>query len=696
VRQSRVGQFGVPAAIVGVVVMMVVPLPAVLLDLLLVANLSIAVLVLLASMYVEKPLDFSVFPSILLVATIFRLALNVSVTRLVLLHGYAGKVVESFGHFVVGGSLVVGLVIFLILVVVQFVVITNGAGRVAEVGARFTLDAMPGKQMAIDADLNSGLIDEVEARRRRAEVAAEADFYGAMDGASKFVKGDAIAGIVITAINLVGGFLVGVVQNGMPIGEAVDTYSLLTIGDGLAAQIPALLISVSSGLIVTRAAGEADMGTDLVDQFARQGRALRVGAGCVAAMGLVPGLPKLPFLALGAGLWYAASRAERRLAAEAALVADAGAADPDAAPGPDTPAGIVADIRLDPLELEIGVGLMDLVEPGRGGDLLDRVRALRRKVARDLGLVIPPVRTRDNLDLAPAAYVIRVHGVEVARGEAPSGRVLVLGDRPPGIPGDDGVDPVFGMPAAWVPAELAQQAELAGATVVDRPSVLTAHLAEVVRQQAPRLLARQDVKLLVDSVKATDPVVVDELTASGLSLAEVQVVLQGLLAEQVPVRDLVRILEVLSERAKATKDPEALTEACRLALGPAIAAAHAAGGRLPALTLDPALEHALLEALRASAPGNEGATHLALDAPVADALLRSTAETVHAAEQRGDNPVLLCSGHIRPALRRLLRGAQPALPVLAYAELGGAIDIDTVGVISLVPAPEWAPAAGGA
>ena len=677
-RTSKLGQFGVPAAIVGVVVMMVVPLPSVLLDLLLVGNLSIAVLVLLASMYVERPLDFSVFPSILLVATIFRLALNVSVTRLVLLHGDAGEVVEAFGHFVVGGSLIVGLVIFLILVVVQFIVITNGAGRVAEVGARFTLDAMPGKQMAIDADLNAGLIDEATARKRRADVAAEADFYGAMDGASKFVKGDAIAGIIITAINLVGGFLVGVVQKGMPIGEAVNTYSLLTVGDGLAAQIPALLISVSSGLIVTRAAGENDMGTDLLGQFGRQTKALRVGGVCVAAMGLVPGLPKLPFLVMGGGLWIAAGRAEAANA-RAALLPDAPGDDGDG-PNPDAPAAIVADIRLDPLELEIGFGLMDLVDPGRGGDLLDRVKALRRKIARDLGLVIPPVRTRDNLDLGAHAYVIRVHGVEAARGEAPSGRVLLLGDRPPGVPGEDGIDPVFGMQASWIPQEHSHQAELHGATVVDRPSVLTAHLAEVVRQQAARLLSRQDVKLLVDSVKASDPVVVDELTAAGLSLSEVQVVLQNLLGEQVPVRDLVRILEVLSERGRATKDPEVLTEAVRLALGPAIAAAWSVGGRLPALTLDPVLEHALFEALR---PG-DGGTHLAVDAEVADALLASVARVVHDVEERGDAPVLLCSGHIRPALRRLLRGTQPALPVLAYGELGGALTIDTVGVIDLV------------
>jgi flagellar biosynthesis protein FlhA len=685
-RSTRLGQIGVPAAVVAIVVMMVVPLPTLLLDLLLVVNLAAATVILLVSMQVRRVLDFSIFPSVLLIATLFRLALNVSSTRLVLLHGDAGKVIESFGHFVVGGSLVVGLVIFLILSVIQFIVITNGAGRVAEVGARFTLDAMPGKQMAIDADLNSGLISEEDARRRRREVSAEADFYGAMDGASKFVKGDAIAGLLITAINLFGGFVIGVMQLHLGMSEAMTRYSLLSIGDGLVSQIPALLISIASGLVVTRAATEADMGTDLLAQLGRQEQQLRVAGSCIGLMGLVPGLPKIPFLVVGGALWLAAARVKNTNAAEAAAEAEAAiarsGAGSGAVPAADTPEELASTMRVEPLELEIGLGLMDLADTARGGDLLDRVRALRRKVAMELGIVIPPVRTRDNLDLPPSAYAIRVHGVEVARGEAPAGSVLVLGERPPGVPGTPTRDPVFGLDASWVPAEFGPQAELAGATVVDRGSVMTAHMAEVVRANAGRLLSRQDVKMLVDAVRATDPVVAEEFGAAGLSLAEVQRVLQGLLEEVVPIRDLVRILEVLSERSRVTKDPEILAEAVRAALGPSISAGHAPEGRLPVLTLDPLLEHALLEALR---PGEAG-SYLALDPEIAERLLAEVASSVSAAEQQGRQPVLVCAAPIRPALKRLVRNVNPGLAVLSYPEIGRQLELESMGVVSLVTA----------
>ena len=672
-KPSRIGQIGVPAAVVCIVVMMVVPLPPMLLDLLITVNLAGAVLILLSSMYVQRTLDFSVFPSLLLIATMFRLALNVSSVRLILLHAYAGNVIQSFGDFVVGGSVVVGLVVFLILIVIQFIVITNGAARVAEVGARFTLDAMPGKQMAIDADLNSGLISEEEARTRRREVAAEADFYGAMDGASKFVKGDAVAAIVITAINLVGGFVTGVVQHGMSLDEAMQTYSLLSVGDGLVSQIPALLISIASGLIVTRAATEADMGSDILMQFGRQVRAMRVGSICVALMAAVPGLPKVPFLVVGGLMWFAATRISDREETEADV-----AVEEEPAPAKDTPEQLAVDMRVDPLELEIGYGLMDLVDPARGGDLLDRVRALRRKVAMDLGVVIPPVRTRDNIDLPPNSYVVKVHGVAAGKGEAPMGSVLVLGDRLDGIPGEPTLDPVFGLEAMWVPAEFATQAELQGATVVDRGSVITAHLAEVVRVHAARLLSRQDVKLLVDAVKASDPIVTDELGSAGLALADVQRVLQLLLDEQVPVRDLVRILEVLSERARITKDHEALTEATRAALGPAIATQHAANGRLPVVTLDPLTEQMLVASLRAS----DGGVFITAEAVILERIVLDISQIVRSVENKGDRPVILCSNALRPALRKLLRASHPDLPVLAFSELGAELRIDNVGVVN--------------
>jgi flagellar biosynthesis protein FlhA len=677
--KNRIGQIAIPAAIVGIVVMMVVPLPPALIDLLLVSNIALAVLALLVSMSTRRVLDFSIFPSYLLIATLFRLALNVSVTRLVLLHGYAGKVIESFGHFVVGGSVVVGLVIFLILIVIQFIVITNGAGRVAEVAARFTLDAMPGKQMAIDADLNSGLIDETEAKRRRKETADEADFYGAMDGASKFVKGDAIAAIVIVMINLIGGFAIGVLQKHMSFGDAVSHYSLLTVGDGLVAQIPALLISLSSGLIVTRAATESDLGTDLLHQFTRQKKTLQLAGGAICLMAIVPGLPKVPFLFVGGMLLILAARLpsdteilDQATEAEAAI-------DLTEPLSPDAPERIATDMRVEPLELEIAFDLVDLVDASKGGDLLDRVRALRRKLALELGIVIPLVRTRDNMELPSHTYTIRVHGVEVGRGEAPQNHVLVLGDDQPGLPGTATREPVFGLPARWVPLEFRHQAEVTGATVVDRASVITTHLAEVVRRNAGRLLGRQDVKLLIDLVKQTDPVVVDELNAAGITAGEIQRVLQSLLDEGVGIRDLVRIFEVVSERSRVTKDVEQIVEAVRTALGPAISSAHARNNKLPVLALEPIIEHSLAEALRA----NDHGTFLALDPQVAEQLATAVARAAQEAEMKGIEPVLVCSTQLRAALRRLLQAAAPRLPVLAYTELGAQLELDTIAVVNL-------------
>jgi flagellar biosynthesis protein FlhA len=676
---NRIGQIAIPSAIVGIVVMMVVPLPTALLDLLLVTNIALATLALLASMFTTRVLDFSIFPSYLLIATLFRLALNVSVTRLVLLDGYAGKVIESFGHFVVGGSVVVGLVIFLILIVIQFIVITNGAGRVAEVAARFTLDAMPGKQMAIDADLNAGLIDEDEAKRRRKEISEEADFYGAMDGASKFVKGDAIAAIVIVAINLIGGFAVGVLQKDMSFADAIQTYSLLTVGDGLVAQIPALLISLSSGLIVTRAATESDLGTDLLQQFTRHKRTLQLAGGAICGVAIVPGLPKLPFFFVGGMLLLLSTRlpSDEEIAARAA--AELAVPDEAVAPSPDAPESLANEMRVEPLELEIAYDLIDLVDATHGGDLLDRVRSLRRKLAMELGIVIPLVRTRDNLDLPTSTYTIRVHGVEVGRGEAPPGHVLVLGDDIGAIPGTKTREPVFGLPAVWVPQEFRHQAEVTGATVVDRASVITTHLAEVVRRNAGRLLGRQDVKMLIDVVKQSDPVVIDELNGANVTTGEIQRVLQMLLDEGVGIRNLVRIFEVVSERSRVTKDLEQIVEAVRTALGPAISASYAKHGKLPVITLDSLIEHALAESLR----GGDHGSYLAIEPQIAEQLALAVAREAEAAEMKGIEPVLVCATQLRPALRRLLHGAAPRLPVLAYTELGQQLELETIGVVNL-------------
>jgi flagellar biosynthesis protein FlhA len=666
---------GFPAVVVAIIAMLVIPLPPPVLDLMLTCNIAFGVLLVLASMNVRRALDLAAFPSILLVATLLRLALNVSSTRLILLHGHAGSVIQSFGNFVVGGSIVVGLVIFLILAVIQFVVITNGATRVAEVGARFTLDAMPGKQMAIDADLNAGIITEEDARRRRKEIGAEADFYGAMDGASKFVKGDAIAAVLITAINLVGGLVIGVVQQGMPIGEAARKYSLLTVGDGLVTMIPALLVSISAGLIVTRAAGEEDLGTDVANQFMAQHQAVKMGGAAMGVLALVPGLPKIPFVSIGIALWFLGGRLERQFT-EAALgpVLEEAPALP-----PDSPESLARDMRVEPLELELALDLVDLVDQSNGGDLLDRVRALRRKLALEIGVVIPTVRTRDNLDLAPATYVIKVHGVVLGQGEAPAGCVLVIADDLGSFPGREVSEPVFGLPAKWVPLEFRTQAELMGATVVDRSSMVTTHLAEVARRHAGALLSRQDTKALVDMVKQSDPAVVDDLNSAQITLAEVQRVLQDLLDDRVAIRDLVRILEAIGEKGRQSRDPELLVEAVRAALGPAISASYAQGNRLAVVTLDPVTEQHLLTTLR---PGTEG-SFVAVEPDVAEQLSRMVLNQITAAEQRGDSPVFVCSTQLRPGLRRLLRNVIPTLAVLSYAELGPHLEIETVGTVNL-------------
>ena len=679
-KSSRMAQIGVPLLLVGVIITMVVPLPAVLLDIFLAANISLAVVILLTAMLSTRTLDFSVFPALLLVTTLVRLALNISSTRLILLDGEAGKVIEAFGHVVIGGSLVVGLVIFLILVVIQFVVITAGAGRVAEVAARFTLDAMPGKQMAIDADLNAGLITDTEAKQRRQEISREADFFGAMDGANKFVKGDAIAGIVIVLVNLIGGFTIGVAQNGMSMGDAMSRYALLSVGDGLVSQVPALLIAVAAGIVVTRVQSDEDggLGADVSRQLLHSRRALRIAAAAIAMLGLMPGLPMIPFLAIAGLLMLAASRkpdadpAAEEAAAQAAAQA---AAEAD----PDSPESLLDQVRVEALELELAPDLLDLLDTGRGGSLMDRVRALRKRVAGDLGVVVPPIRTRDSVMLPHSTYVIHVHGIEAARGEAPPGCALVLGDAGAHLPGRQTVDPVFGLPARWVQSEMAELLADEGATVIDRASVIVTHLSEVIRTHAPDLLTRQDVQVLVDAVKQISPVVAAEVGADGLTLAEVQRVLRDLLAEGVSVRDLTRILEAVTARSRDSRTAEVLVEAARSVLGPTISSSAAVGGRLAALTFEPLLEQSLLEAVR---PGESG-SWLALDPMRTEALLDSMGHAVREAEEMGHRPVIVCSGQLRPAVRRLVASGRPDLKVLAYSELSRTLTVEPVGVIGL-------------
>ncbi|MPV39070.1 flagellar biosynthesis protein FlhA [Georgenia subflava] len=678
-KNKKLAQALAPVGVVAIVMMLVVPLPAGLLDVLIAVNITVSVLVLLTTMYIKKPLEFSIFPSLVLIATLFRLGLNVASTRLVLRDAYAGEVINAFGHFVVGGSLVIGLVIFMILVVIQFAVITNGAGRAAEVSARFTLDAMPGKQMAIDADLNAGLIDEHEARRRRAEVAAEADFHGAMDGASKFVKGDAIAGVVITIINLVGGFIIGMLQHGMSATESIETYAILTVGDGLVTQIPALLMSVATGLVVTRATAEADMGSAASAQLLQSRNALTIAGGAAVVMAIIPGIPKLPFIVVGAILLLLAQRvgAKEKQEATAEQTEAAGTA---LAPAPETTEQLLEQMQVHALEILLAPDLVDLVGGSADQDLLARVRALRRKTALEMGFVLPPVRTRDSLDLPTATYSVKMSGVEVGRGQAPAGRMLALGDGLDNLPGTLVHEPVFGLPGKWIPAELRHSAEMAGATVVDRTSVVITHLSSIVNQHAPRLLGREDVRVLNEGLKQHNPSVVEELVPGMLGLGEVQRVLQGLLAEQVPILDLGRIYEALSLRAKVATDPEGLVEAARVALGETIVDRNATDRVLRVLTIDPATEQILLEALR---PGDAG-TQLSLSPDRVESLLESVRAQVQAAEAGGKQVVLVCAPAIRPALRRITVLAVAHLAVLSYSEVSGtSLTIETVGVVGV-------------
>jgi flagellar biosynthesis protein FlhA len=682
--------------VVLVVTMLVVPLPSALLSLLITLNIATALMVVAATMYLGKALDFAAFPSLLLLTTMFRLAINVSVTRLILTTGNAGGVVKSFGEFVVGGNVVVGLVIFLILVVIQFVVVTNGAGRVAEVGARFTLDAMPGKQMAIDADLNAGLITDEQARARRTEIASEADFYGAMDGASKFVKGDAMAAVIITAINLVGGIVVGVAQRGLGFGEATHQYSLLTVGDGLAAQVPALLISVATGIIVTRAASDRDLGSDIANQILRQRKAPLVAAGAIGLFALVPGLPKFPFLLI-AGIFGAIAYAVRNGMPEEldATAAKRAAAAKSALPKADEP---MSEVGVDALELAIGFGLVPLVDvgpnpthPGGSSSLLRRVSMIRRQIASDLGIVIPPVRIHDELGMESHEYVLKVRGSEVTRGRIMPGHLLAMdpGDAAGGLQGIPTTEPAFGLPATWVHESARAEAETLGYTVVDAESMIVTHLTETIRDHAAELLTRQDVKALLEQLKETNAAVVEEVVPELLSLGEIQRVLQSLLSEGIAIRDLGTIVEAIGDKARITRDTSLLSEYARQALGRAITAPHLDEQlRLRAITLDPAIEQEVATSITQTTDGE----YLAMDPPRAHAIvgaLRAQVEHANAmsigAGSPGSGPlrgpVLLCSARVRRHLRRLIAQAQPHLPVCSYNEIAPGVNVETIGVI---------------
>lgn len=674
---GRYSDFLMAGIVVMIIVMIIIPLSPFILDLLVVFNFCLSMVVMLVTMYTQEPLHFSVFPTLLLIATLFRLAINIALTRLILVRGFAGSMVNSFGHFVIGGNIVVGLVVFFIIVVVQFVVITSGANRVAEVAARFTLDAMPGKQMSIDADLNAGLISEDEARRRRQEVGKEADFYGAMDGASKFVKGDAIAAIVVVFINLLGGLAVGAFQMGMDLGTAVQTYSLLTIGAGLVIQIPALLVSTATGVIVTRAASDANLGSDLSLQLLRQPRALQLGAIITGALAILPGLPKIPLLVF-AGSLYAVSVAMKRELDKEAQAEEA----PLPPPMPTPEEELAGLIRVDPMALELGYDLVPLVDPNAGSDFMERVVLVRKHIASELGIIVPPIRLRDNITLPPERYRILIRGVEVAGGELHLHGYLALesGLSEDMVPGTPTTEPAFGLPALWIEEEAVERAKAAGYTVVDPGSVLLTHLTETIRRHAADILSRQDTQTLVDMVKESSPVTVEEAIPNLISVGELQRVLQGLLAEGVPTRDMVTILEILGDRAKVTKDTGMLVEYVRQGLARTITGQYLADdGKLHVLTLDPAVERALVESLHQV----NGEVVPGLEPGFAEALITSLATRVEETANRGFQPVLLCSSSVRRFVRRLTSRILARMPVLSYDELPPEVELENLGMVEV-------------
>jgi flagellar biosynthesis protein FlhA len=669
-RRFRNADVALAFGLVGLLMILLVPLPTWLLDVLLVVNLSASILLLLLVLSSEKPLELSTFPTLLLFSALFRLALNVASTRLILLNGAAGHVIQSFGEFVVGGSLVVGIVIFLILIVIQFVVITKGAGRISEVAARFTLDAMPGKQMAIDAELNNGLITPDEAKARRREISREAEFHGAMDGASKFVRGDAVAGLIITTVNLVGGVCVAL-SKGLDLGQAFKKYSILTVGDGLVSQIPALIVATAGAIIVTKASTESNLADELAHQMTDRRRGLRLAALIVGVLGLVPGLPTVPFLLLALALLAVASL--RKPAPVAALADDK---DPAVAAAEQT-AELERLLKVDAMGIELGYRLLHLVEKSRSGGLLSHIAQVRKRFAAEMGVIVPPIRVTDNARLPPAGYRVLVRGQVAASGELAPGRLLAMnpGGAKPEIPGEPTREPTFGLPALWIEESRRSEAELAGLTVVEPVSVLVTHLSETIRDHAGLVLTRDDVKALVENVRKESPAVVDDLIPNQLSYGDLHRVLRALLAERVSVKNLAAILEVLSEHAAQTKDPEALAELARRRLARTVVEPYLDDeGTLKVVSLDPALERSLVEVAKNQDPAD--------GAGVVRVLLDRILGEVRRLVERGQEAVVLVRAEARAFLRDLLKSVAPRAVVLSYAEAAAARKVEPVAIVA--------------
>ena len=667
--------------VVTIILLMIVPVPLGILDFFLALNISLSLIILVLSMFVREPLEFSVFPSILLVTTLFRLALNIRTTMSILSTGTAGDVIDAFGSFVIGGNAVVGFIIFLIIVLIQFLVITKGSERVSEVAARFTLDAMPGKQMAIDADLNSGLITETDAKTRRKKIQREADFYGAMDGASKFVKGDAIAGIIITVINILAGFILGAMTMELTLLESLQRFTLLTVGDGLVSQIPALMISVATGIIVTRAASENNLGTDVIAQLFAQSKVLFLVGGFVLLIGVFTPLPDFPFLVIGAAVLFAGYLAMTKKQKE-----DEAGETEEISPetGKDDmrrPENIMPLLQVDPIELEFGYGIIPLADPNQGGDLFDRLVMIRRQIALELGLIVPIIRLRDNIQLDSNQYLIKIKGNDLAKGNIVFDHYLAMspGSVEGEIDGIDTIEPAFGLPAKWIKSDLREKAELLGYTVVDPSSVISTHLTEVIKKYSYELLSREDVKQLIDNVKETHPSLIDELVPSMMGIGDIQKVLSNLLSESVSIRNLVAILESLADHARSTRDVNILTEYSRQKLSRQLSKSYFPFGQAKVVTLESSLENYLMEAI----DQNDNGTYLAIDPMKTQGILASLATEIRKLMQMGELPIVVTAPIVRLYFKRMSLQAIPDLIVLSYNEIESDVDIQSAGMVSI-------------
>jgi len=666
--------------VVGIIVIlavMIMPMPSFLLDVFLAMNITSALVVLFVTLFLLRPMDFSVFPGMLLILTMFRLSLNIASTRLILGEGYAGEIIDSFGNFVVGGNFIVGTIIFLILVIINFVVITKGATRIAEVSARFTLDAMPGKQMAIDADLNAGLIDDVEAQQRRQTISQEADFYGAMDGASKFVRGDAIAGLLITAINIVGGLLIGTLQRGLAVGDAASLYTLLTVGDGLVAQIPALIISTSAGIVITRASSRANLGVDIAQQVIGQPKAIFATAGVLGMMGVVPGLPFIPFSIMAVIMAFIGQQVLKIQKAEQEMLAEA---EEDAEELKEPEEKIEEFLHPDAFEIEIGYGLIPLVDTTQGGNLLGRISTIRKSLAIEMGVLIPPIRIRDNIQLNANQYIFKIYGIEVSRGEVMMNHYMVVNpDSGLGLEGVEMTEPTFGLPALWVSESEREKAEISGNTVVEPPAVIATHLMEILRNNCFKLLDRQETQRLLDHLKETHAALVDGLVPEILPLGTVRQVLKSLLQEKIPIRNLVIILETIADYAPYSKDPEVLTEYARIAMAETITdMLRSHDGKVTIAMLEPRLEDYIMNQMKNNA---QVIQNLGLNPDQVNELFQDLADKVEKQASVGVRPTMLVSPQIRKAVRKFVESVFSNLFIISYSELTSDTELKSVGVI---------------